>query len=92
MQKLQWHHCPYNDCDLKFKSKSNLKHHTDSHAALDSGLTFPCDECDYVSKTGKHLADHKQRHKKHKCNYAGCGVVFDHRQKLINHKKKENHM
>ena len=73
-------------------SKSNLKHHTSSHAALDSGLIFLCDKCDYVGKAAKHLADHKQSHKEHKCSYGGCGAVFDHRQKLINHKKIENHI
>ena len=87
MLRLQWNPCPHNDCDLKFKSTTDLKHHTNSHAALDSGLTFPCDECDYVNKTAKCLVDHKHRHKEHKCNYAGCGAVFDDRQKLINHKK-----
>ena len=51
MQRSQWYHCPHNDCDLMFTSKSNFKHHTSSHAALDSGLTFPCDKCDYVGKT-----------------------------------------
>ena len=24
MQRLQWHHCSHNGCDLKFKSKSDL--------------------------------------------------------------------
>ena len=24
MQRSQWHHCPYNDCDTKFKSKCDL--------------------------------------------------------------------
>ena len=78
-QRSQWHHCPHNDCGLKFKSESDLKHDTNSHEACDSGLTFPCDEWDYVGKTAKHLVDHKQRHKEHKCNYADCGMVFDHR-------------
>ena len=42
MQRSQWHHCPCDDCDSKFKSKSDLKHHTHGHDALDSGKTFPC--------------------------------------------------
>ena len=88
MQRSQWHHCPCNNCNLKSKRRSDFKYHTEAHEALDSGKTYPCDMCDYVSKTAKCLADHKQRHKEHKCDYPGCGAVFDHRQKLINHKKK----
>ena len=87
MQRSQWHHYLHNNCDSNFKSKSYLKFHNEAYEALDSGKTYPCDMCDYISKTAKHLADHKQRHKEHKCDYAGCGAVFDHRQKLINHKK-----
>ena len=43
MQISQWHHFPHNDCDSKFKSKSDLKHHTETHDVLDSGKTYPCD-------------------------------------------------
>ena len=67
MQRSQWHHCPCNDCDPKFKSKSDLKCHTEGHDALDSGKTFPCQQCNYIGKTHKRLADHKQVHKEHRC-------------------------
>ena len=40
MQRSHWHHCPCNDCDSKFKSKADLKHHTEGHDALDSGKTL----------------------------------------------------
>ena len=90
MQISQWHHCPHNNCDSNFKSKSDLKHHTEANETLDSGKTYPCDLCDYVGKAAKRLADHKQRHKEHRCNHAGCDAIFDHHQKLLNHRKKEN--
>ena len=81
MQRSQWYHCPHNDCDSKFKSKSNLKCHAVGHDALDSGKTFPCQQYDYIGKTPKRLGDHKQVHKEHRCNYAGCNAVFNHHQK-----------
>ena len=46
MQKSQWHHCPVNNCNLKFKRKSGLKCHTEVHEALDSGKPYSCDMCD----------------------------------------------
>ena len=89
MQRSQWHHCPHNDCDSKFKSKSDLKCYTKGHDALDSGKTFPCQQCNYTAKTLKRLADHKQVHKEHRCHYTGCNAVYNHQQKLLNHKKGE---
>ena len=90
MQKSQWHHCPHDNCDSKFKSKSDLKHHTEGHDALDSGNTSPCWQCDYIGKTPKRLADHKQVHKEHSYNFVGCNAVFNHCQKLLNNKKGES--
>ena len=90
MQRSQWHYCPHNDCDSKFKSKSDLKHHTEGHDALDSGKTLPCQQCNHIGKAPKRLADHKQVHKEHSCDYAGCNVVFNHHQKLLNHKKEDH--
>ena len=87
MLRSQWHHCPHNVCDSKFKSNSDLKHHTEGHDAIDSGKMFPCQQCNYIGKTHKRLADHKQEHKEHRYHYAGCHVVFNHWQKLLNHKK-----
>ena len=63
MQRSQWHHWPRNKSDFKFKSKYDLKCHTEAHEALDSGKTHLCDNCDYVGKIAKRLGDHKQRHK-----------------------------
>ena len=91
MQRSQWHHYPHNNCDSKFKSKSDLKCHTEAHEMLDSGKTYSCDKCDYVGKTAKKLVDHKQRCKEQRCDYAGWDAIFDHHQKLLNHKKKESH-
>ena len=89
MQRSQWHHCHHNDCDSKFKSKSDLKHHTEDYDALDSGKTFPSQQCNYIGKTPKRLTDHKQVHKEHRCHYAGCNAVYNHQQKLLNHNKGE---
>ena len=88
MQRLLWHHCPHKDCDSKYKSESDLKCHKEGHYAIDSGKTFPCQQCNYIGKTIKRLADHKQTHKEHKCHYAGCNAVYNHWQKLFNHKKR----
>ena len=90
MQRSQWHHCPHNDCDSKFKSKSDLKCHTEGHDALDSGKTCPCQQCNYIGKTTMTVADSKQVHKEHRCHYAGCNEVFNHCQKLLNHKKEDH--
>ena len=84
---IPWKDCLPNDYDSKFKSKSDLKCHTECHEALDSGKTFPCQHCNYIGKTPKRLADHKQVHYEHRCNYAGCNAVINHHQKLLNHKK-----
>ena len=54
MQRSQWHHCSHFYCDSKFKSKSDLNHHTEGHDALESGKNF------HVSSTiilVKHLRD-----------------------------------
>ena len=77
-------------CDSKFKSKSDLKYHTEGHDAIDSGKTFTCQQCNYIGKTLKGLADYKQVHKEHRCHYAGCNAVYNHQQKLFNHKKGES--
>ena len=90
MQRSQWHHCPHNNCDSKFKSKTNLRHHTEGHDALDSDKTYPYDHCDYIGKMAKRLANHKQVHKEHRCDYAGCNTVLNYLQKLLNHKKEDH--
>ena len=51
MQRSKWHHYPHNDCESKFKSKSDLKCHTEGYDALDSGKTIPCHQCNYIGKT-----------------------------------------
>ena len=76
-----------NDCDSKFKSKSDSKCHTEGHDTLDSGKTFPFQQCNYIGKTPKRLTDHKQVYKEHRWHYAGCNAVFNHHQKLLNYNK-----
>ena len=66
---------------------SDLKCHTEGHDAIDCGKTFPCQQCSCIGKTLKRLADHKQAHKLHRCHYVGCNAVYNHWQKLFNHKK-----
>ena len=60
MQRSQWHHCPCNVFDSKFKSKSDLKHYTEGHDTIDSGKTFPCQQCIYIVKRLKGQLDHKK--------------------------------
>ena len=83
MQRSQWHHCPHNVCYSKFKSKSDLKCCMKGHDAIDSGKTFPCQQCGYIGKTCKRLANHKHVHKEHRCHYAGCDAVYNHQQLIV---------
>jgi KRAB domain-containing zinc finger protein len=77
--------CPTRGCKKAFKEMTELRAHMQKHA----GEEFPCSQCDYKATSKKNLSSHMDKHVGVKCQT--CGQVFDHRQKLKNHRIKMQH-
>jgi hypothetical protein len=78
--------CPNRTCTSAFKSKGEYNRHMQTH----SGLVFSCEECDYTAHSQHVLNDHvKTKHVGVPCPQ--CDMVFDHRQKLKNHRRQAKH-
>ena len=48
-------------CGKKSKNRGHLKEHAEVHI---EGLTFPCPDCDYISRSSSGLRQHGYKHKK----------------------------
>lgn len=88
--------CYIEKCDSTFKNKGDFRRHVKGHEAQLAAREqkakgeivtgYPCSECDYVGLTKKQLSDHTIKHKPIPC--PECGQMFNHRQKLKNHREK----
>ncbi|XP_052746173.1 zinc finger protein 782 isoform X2 [Bicyclus anynana] len=72
-------------CNVKSKSKYNLKRHIRRHS---SNKLYSCEMCEYSSKRKDSLLSHKISHtgvKPHSCDI--CGVKFAHKCSLVRHNR-----
>ena len=82
--------CRINDCNKRFKTKSQLNSHTQIHS---SEKPFKCTECDKRFKRLQNLNGHKLIHselKQFKCNYNNCGKRFRLKSDLTKHIDRHN--
>ena len=80
--------CPQNNCNQRFKLKSDLNRHKRIHC---SDKPFECEECYKRFKFKSILISHKLFHsnvKKYKCNINDCKKEFRQRSSLYDHKKR----
>jgi hypothetical protein len=81
------HTCPSRDCTRKFKTLAELNTHRQKH----EGQQWPCPEegCTYVGSCRKNLSTHMDKHRGVLC--PGCPEIYDHRQKLKQHRINTGH-
>jgi hypothetical protein len=86
--KQRVYQCPSNICQKRYKTKGEYTRHMATH----EGVDYECPEegCTFVA-VAKHLlkTHHRSKHVGLPCRV--CNEVFDHPQKLANHRKNTDH-